>query len=145
MNYSRWNEWDGLQTERSKNESWSMKCGPKKIKMKHDHWGLDWRKWDETLTMKSIMKHPPIFVPSNLPILETSLKQFQLETRSNLILQTLITYVTHEWREKYLIPTDLVSYYTHCSDITFCEGILLKNERIVVLTTLRTEIKPLIH
>ena len=91
------------------------------------------------------MKHPPIFVPSNLPILETSLKQFQLETRSNLILQTLITYVIHEWREKHLIPTDLVSYYTHCSDITFCEGILLKNERIVVLTTLRTEIKPLIN
>ena len=27
----------------------------KEIKMKHDKWSVDWRKWDETLTMKSIM------------------------------------------------------------------------------------------
>ena len=26
MDYSRWNEWDGLWTEGSKNETWSMKC-----------------------------------------------------------------------------------------------------------------------
>ena len=84
-------------------------------------------------------------VLSNLPISETRLKQFQLETKNGPILQTLITYTTHEWPEKHLIPTDLLPYYTHCSDITFCEGILLKNERIVVHTTFQAEIKSLIH
>ena len=33
----------------------------------------------------------------------------------------------------------------HRSDITFCECILLKNERIIVPTTLRAEMKSLIH
>ena len=61
-------------------------------------------------------------VLSNLPISETRLKQFQLETKNDPILQTLITYSTHEWPEKHLIPTDLLPYYTHRSDITFCEG-----------------------
>ena len=84
-------------------------------------------------------------VLSNLPISETRLKQFQLETKKDPILKTLITYTTHEWPEKHLIPTDLLPYYTHRSDITFCEGVLLKNERIIVPTTLRAEMKSLIH
>ena len=37
---------------------------------------------------------------------------------------------------KHLVPTDLLPYNTHRSGITFCEGILLKNERIIVPTTL---------
>ena len=84
-------------------------------------------------------------VLSNLPISETCLKQFQLETKNDPILQTFITYTTHEWLEKHLIPTDLLPYYTHRSDIRLCEGIILKNERIIVPTTLRAEMKSLIH
>ena len=34
--------------------------------------------------------------------------------------------------------------YTHHGDVTFCEGIL-KNEWIIVPTTLRAEMKSLIH
>ena len=41
MDYDRWNEWDGVRTEGSI--------------MKHEQWSVDWRKWDETWTMKSIM------------------------------------------------------------------------------------------
>ena len=29
-----------------------MDCGLKEIKMKHDQWSVDYRKWDETWTMK---------------------------------------------------------------------------------------------
>ena len=64
----------------------------------------------------------------NLPISETHLKQFQLDTKNDPIFQTLATYTTHERLEKHLIPTDLLPYYTHCSDNAFCAGILLKNE-----------------
>ena len=85
------------------------------------------------------------FVLSNRPISETRLKLFQLETKNDPILQTLITYATHEWPEKHLIPTDLLPYYTHRSDIIFCEGILLKNERTIVRTTFQAEMKSLIH
>ena len=60
-------------------------------------------------------------------------------------MQSFISYITHEWPEKHLIPTDLRPYYTRHSNITFCDGILLKNERIIGLTTLRAEMKSLIH
>ena len=32
MDCGRWNEWDRLWTEGYKNETWSMKCGLKKMK-----------------------------------------------------------------------------------------------------------------
>ena len=78
-------------------------------------------------------------------IRKTQLKHFQLDTKNDLILQTLITYTTHEWPEKHLIPTVLHPYYNHCSDVTFCEGILLKTEQIIVPTTLQADMKSLIH
>ena len=31
-------------------------CGLKGIKMKHDHWSVDWRKWNEKWTMKCGLK-----------------------------------------------------------------------------------------
>ena len=66
--------------------------------------------------------HHVHFVLLNLPISETSLKQFQLKTKSDPISQTLITYTTHEWPEKHLVSIVLYPYYTHHNDITFCEG-----------------------
>ena len=88
--------------------------------------------------------HHVHFVLSNLPINGTRFKQFQLETKNDAILQTLIAYTTHEWPENHLMPTDLLPYYTHRSHLTFCEDILLKNERLIVPTTLRAEMKSLI-
>ena len=86
-----------------------------------------WSHSEPEFTENSLI-HFVDFVLSNLPISETRLKQFQLETRNGPIVQTLITYTTDEWPEKYPIPTDLLPYYIRHSDITLCEGILLKNE-----------------
>ena len=33
-----------------------MDCGLKEVKMKHDQWNMDWRKWDETWTIKCGLK-----------------------------------------------------------------------------------------
>ena len=95
-------------------------------------------------TENSLIHHVH-FVLLNIPISETCLKQFQLQTKNDPILQTLITYRTHEWPENYFIPIDLLLHDTHRSDITVCQGILLKNELIIVPTTLPAEIKSLIH
>ena len=46
-------------------------------------------------TENSLIHHAR-FVLSNLPINEISLEQFQLETKTDPILQTLIIYTTHE-------------------------------------------------
>ena len=56
-------------------------------------------------TENSLIHHVH-FVQSNIPISETRLKQFQLETKNNPNLKALITYTTHEWPEKHLIATD---------------------------------------
>ena len=92
--------------------------------------------FESEFTQDSLIHHAH-FV-SNLPISETRLKQFQLETKNDPVtLQTLIAYTTHVWPEKHLIPTDLLPYYTHRSAITFGDGILLKNEQNIVPTTLQ--------
>ena len=82
--------------------------------------------WSQTITGNSLIHHVHFVLP-NLQISETHLNQFQVETKNNPILKTLITYATHEWPEKHLIPPDFHPPYTLRSDITFCEGILLKN------------------
>ena len=41
--------------------------------------------------------------------------------------------------------SDLNSHYTYQSDNTFCQGIFLENEQIIVPTTLQAEMKSLIH
>ena len=91
---------------------------------------------DPEFTENSLLHHAHV-VLSKLPISETLLKKIQLETKNDPILQILIIYTTREWPEKHLIPTDLLLRYTHRSDIIFCGGILLKNERIIEPTTLR--------
>ena len=95
-------------------------------------------------TEDSLIHHVHL-VLSNLPISETRLKSFQLETKNDPILQTLITCTTHALPEKHLIPTDLFLYYTRHSDITFYDGILMKNEQIIVPTTFQVEMKSLIQ
>ena len=88
------------------------------------------------------------FVPSNLPINETRLKKFQLETKNDPTLETLILdhLQNHEWSGKHLISTsDSHPYYIHRSDITFFFFFVLKNERIIVPTTVQVEMKPLLH
>ena len=49
------------------------------------------------------------------------------------------------WTEKRQIPKEIFPYYSHRSEITHHEGILLKNQRITVPTTLCSEMKSIIH
>ena len=77
------------------------------------------------------------FILSNLPISQYQLDQFRLETQKDQILQTLICYTFNDWPEKYQVPKELFPYYSHHSEITYHEVILLKKQRIIVPTTLR--------
>ena len=48
-------------------------------------------------------------------------------------MQTLICYTISGWREKHQVLKELFPYYSHRSEITYHEGILLKNQRIICL------------
>ena len=85
------------------------------------------------------------FILSNLPISESRLDQFHLETQKDQCLHTFICYTFNGWPEKHQIPKELFPYYSHRSEITYHEVILLKNQIIIVPITLRTEMKSAIH
>ena len=85
------------------------------------------------------------FILSNLPISQSRLDQFLLETQKDQILQTLICYTINGWPEKHQVPKEFLSYYSYPSDITYHEGIPLRNQRIIVPTTLRSEMNSIIH
>ena len=84
------------------------------------------------------------FVISNLPISNERLEQFK-ETWKDPILQTLIKYTTEGWPEKTLISQELHPCFTHHSDISYHEGLLLKDQQIVVTSALRSEMKSIYY
>ena len=71
--------------------------------------------------------HHMHFVISNLPISNKSLEHFKEETRKDPILQTLIKYTIEGWPENTLFSHELYSYFTHGSDISYYQGLLLKD------------------
>ena len=85
------------------------------------------------------------FVILNLPISNKRLEQFKEETRKDPILQTPIKYTVEGWPEKTLFSHELYSYFSHRSDITYHEGLLLIGRRIIVPCVLRSEMKLIIH
>ena len=68
------------------------------------------------------------FVISNLPISIERLEQFKEETRKDSIEKTLIKYTIEGWPEKSLISQELQPYFTHRSNISYHEGLLLKDQ-----------------
>ena len=85
------------------------------------------------------------FVILNLSISNECLEQFKEETQKDPILQTLIKCTIEGWLEKSLISQDLHPCFTHHSDITYYERLLLKDKQIVVPSALRSEIKSILH
>ena len=80
-----------------------------------------------------------------LPINETRLAQLQLETASDEVLQQLINFTMNGWPSKHNIPTVVKPYYSLHSEIVYHEGLLLKGQRIIVPSALRSKMKEIIH
>ena len=85
------------------------------------------------------------FLFSNLPISNERLEQYKEETRRDPILQTLIKYTIERWPEKTLISYELHPYFTHRSDISYHEGLLFKDQPIIVPSALRSKMKSILH
>ena len=84
------------------------------------------KNWKPEFDENSLIHHVH-FVISNLPISNKSLEQFKEETRKDLI--------SHE----------LHPYFTHRSDISYHERLLLKDQRIIVSSALRSKMKSILH
>ena len=60
-------------------------------------------------------------------------------------MQTLIKYTIEGWPGRTLILNELHPYFTHRSAISYPEGLLLKDQRIIVPSALRSEMKSILH
>jgi len=85
-------------------------------------------------------------VMSTLLISDNRLKQIQIETEKDLILQKVIKNVQNGWpASRNEIDNELKPYSTVQENLTYTNGILLKDLRVVIPTSLRNEIKKIIH
>ena len=83
---------------------------------------------------------------SNLPISDAKLLEFQNETSRDQSLKQLKDYVQNGWpQDKKAINYDVQPYYQHRNEITFANGLLLKNERIIVPNSMRSEMRKIFH
>ena len=84
-------------------------------------------------------------VMSHLPISEARLKRTQRETAKDSILKILINYTSNGWPSVPDISPDIKRFYSQRHETVVNHDLLLKGQRITVATSLRSEVKHLIH
>ena len=84
-------------------------------------------------------------VTNNLPISDNQLKRFQEETINDKNLQIVKHYTMNGWPNKDDIDNYVKPYYNIREEISYHNGLLLKDTRIVLPLSLRSEIKSLLH
>lgn len=82
----------------------------------------------------------------NMPIGDQKLHEFVEETDRDPGLQTLKKHVVSGWPEtKSEVPSEISAYWSYRDEISVCDGLLLKSERLIVPTSLRSEMLRQIH
>ena len=73
-------------------------------------------------------------------------KQLKEETHNDDTLQLLQNEIINGWSEnKYKVPAILLPYYKYRTELTIFEGVILRNNRIIVPSTLRKHYMKLLH
>ena len=82
----------------------------------------------------------------NLPVSEVKLEQVKDATRKDLTLQKLKTTVISGWPErKSQVDPELREYWSIKEDISECDDLLLRNDKLIVPSSLREEMLSQIH
>ena len=82
----------------------------------------------------------------NLPVSEVKLEQFKDATRKDLTLQKLKTTVISGWPErKSQVDPELREYWNIKEEISVCDDLLLRNDKLIVPSSLREEMLSQIH
>lgn len=83
---------------------------------------------------------------SFLLIREERLGKLKEETEKDDTLQTLKTVITRGWPEdKLQLPAELAPYFSFRDEMSVQDGLLFKGERVVVPSSLRSEMKMAVH
>ena len=87
-----------------------------------------------------------IHVINALPISVQKLQQFKTETLNNETLQLVKSYVLNRWpKSRHQVHLAAQSFYSVRSDLSFLHDLMLKDERIIVSSSMQKEMKDLLH
>ena len=81
----------------------------------------------------------------SLPISESRLIELQKETACDTTLQQLKEYTLNDWPQPRDIPQAIKPYYSIRGEIVYNNGLLLKGQRIIIPTSLRSTMKVILH
>ena len=85
-------------------------------------------------------------VVSSLPISESRFAEFKQETANDDVLKKLYQQIQSEWPTKRNdIDPNIRMYFNMRDDLTTYNGVILKGNRLVVPTSMRKEMKQLLH
>jgi transposase InsO family protein len=79
------------------------------------------------------------------PASEHRLKQIELEQKKDPTCVTLAHYCTKGWPRKSTLSGQLKKYYSLASEISVIDGLLMRNSRIIIPTSLRKQVLNQIH
>ena len=81
-----------------------------------------------------------------LPMGQARLRKFRLETERDNTLQVLKTTILKGWPEdKSKVPSQVIPYHSMRDELSICDRLVFKGERLVVPQALRAEIKRDLH
>ena len=81
-----------------------------------------------------------------LPVTDSKLGELRVQTAADPVLQTLIQHVTQGWPyEKQLVPTALLPFYPFRDELVFCDGLVFRENQIVIPRSMQQEMLNKIH
>ena len=85
-------------------------------------------------------------IESNYLICDFRLQQFKDETKKDETLQTLLEYIQPGWpKERDQLPEKIKPYFIHHQELTYSNGIIFRDIRMIVPNSLQLEMKKLLH
>ena len=94
--------------------------------------------FNDTIEVSSVMRH--------LPVSEARLAEFRTETVPDPELKLLREMIVAGWpTNKDLVPPQLLPYYPMRDELVYCDGLLFRDNRIVVPKTMRHDMVSKIH
>ena len=82
---------------------------------------------------------------SCLPTTEKRLAEVKQKQQEDEVCQQLKSYCKSGWPEKHKVPVELKQYYSVSSELTIQHGILMRNNRMVIPSSLRQDILARLH
>ena len=101
---------------------------------------------ESTETAANTKDECEVLTIENMPVSEEKLEQCKDATRKDLTLQKLKTTVISGWPErKSQVDPELREYWNIKGEISFCDDLLLRKDRLIVPSSLREEMLSQIH